>query len=451
MKTITLFLFVIWLLFSFFSVYGETISQWSKILINKDYPGILPTSSFYFLKEWGRAIKKFFVFDPVKKTELELKYADEKLVETAKVVDESCGESSVCNVGALEKAFNNYLSSQERLKKRLESLSEKNQNVSELISETTEKVILHQALFDELVFLAKTRYDSVKSSIRNIKRVGSSGDEFEQVIKNFDEKLKKNKIDVIEGIGKLRMNKAELIDAIAKGSIKAVEKLPYAEGVKELKALEILTRIEEKLPEEAKTGIETAKEAIQKRLIETGEIQKAAEWKIEQGVSGKILVEGVPIETNTFEKVIEKIEEKVKEVNPVTQRPNIVNIEAVKELKIKLKSVKVVGETAEEVKEKACPTIAPDTSKGKEECLKAAKQLEEKYPGCNYAKICEDISEQKPSLDCGPAPGAPGNWRCIDGAWRDISQLPPPISSEQLATSSESVPAQKLPQPISPY
>lgn len=253
-----------------------------------------------------------------KKTELELKYADEKLVETAKVVDENCGESSGCNVRALEKAFNNYLSSQERLKKRLESLSEKNQNVSELISKTTEKVILHQALFDELLFLAKTRYDSVKSSIRNIKRVGSSGDEFEQVIKNFDEKLKKNKIDVIEGIGKLRMNKAELIDAIAKGSIKATEKLPYPEGVKQLKALEVLTRIEEKLPEEAKKGIETAKEAIQKRLIETGEIQKAAEWKIEQSSSGWVSVEGMPVETNTFEKVIEKIEEKVKEVNPVT-------------------------------------------------------------------------------------------------------------------------------------
>jgi len=114
------------------------------------------------------------------------------------------------------------------------------------------------------------------------------------------------------------MNKAELIDAIAKGSIKATEKLPYPEGVKQLKALEVLTRIEEKLPEEAKKGIETAKEAIQKRLIETGEIQKAAEWKIEQSSSGWVSIEGMPIETNTFEKVIEKIEEKVKEVNPVT-------------------------------------------------------------------------------------------------------------------------------------
>ncbi|MEM4368790.1 MAG: hypothetical protein QXU88_00465, partial [Candidatus Woesearchaeota archaeon] len=41
--------------------------------------------------------------------------------------------------------------------------------------------------------------------------------------------------------------------------------------------------------------------------------------------------------------------------------------------------------------ELACPTIAPNTSKGKEECLKAAKQLETRYPGCRYSEICEKL------------------------------------------------------------
>ncbi|MEM3091570.1 MAG: DUF5667 domain-containing protein [Candidatus Pacearchaeota archaeon] len=308
-------------------------------ILEVEEPKILPLSPLYFLKDWGRGIRQFLTFDSAKKAELELKYADEKLVETAKVVDENCGESSVCNVRALEKAFNNYLSSQERLKKKLESLSEKNQNVSELISETTEKVILHQALFDELVFLAKTRHDSVKSSIRNIKRVGSSGDEFEQVIKNFEEKLKKNKIDVIEGIGKLRMNKAELIDAIAKGNIKATEKLPYAEGVKELKALEILNRIDEKLPEEAEKGIETAKENIEKKLFETGEIKKAKNWRIEQGSSGWVLIEGVPIRTQSFDVVVGELEEKTKNTSSFNIKLDIVDVEAIKEFKSRLKEV----------------------------------------------------------------------------------------------------------------
>jgi hypothetical protein len=38
----------------------------------------LPTSPFYFLKEWGRGIRMFFTFDPIKKSELEIKISDEK-------------------------------------------------------------------------------------------------------------------------------------------------------------------------------------------------------------------------------------------------------------------------------------------------------------------------------------------------------------------------------------
>jgi hypothetical protein len=40
------------------------------------------------------------------------------------------------------------------------------------------------------------------------------------------------------------------------------------------------------------------------------------------------------------------------------------------------------------IKPKICPLIAPDNTKGLEKCLKSAKALEEKYPGCNYSYIC---------------------------------------------------------------
>ncbi len=37
----------------------------------------------------------------------------------------------------------------------------------------------------------------------------------------------------------------------------------------------------------------------------------------------------------------------------------------------------------------ACPLIAPSCEDSKEECSKAAKSLEEQYPGCQYTQICE--------------------------------------------------------------
>src|SRR3989304_1431905 len=47
--------------------------------------GILPTNPFYFLKEWGRELRRAFVFNPVKRAEFELKITDEKAGELEKV------------------------------------------------------------------------------------------------------------------------------------------------------------------------------------------------------------------------------------------------------------------------------------------------------------------------------------------------------------------------------
>jgi len=46
--------------------------------------------------------------------------------------------------------------------------------------------------------------------------------------------------------------------------------------------------------------------------------------------------------------------------------------------------------------------------------LKAGKELEAKYPGCDYTSNCEKRCQIE---SCGPKPGAPGNWVCENGKW----------------------------------
>ncbi|GBD34209.1 hypothetical protein HRbin34_00534 [bacterium HR34] len=81
-----------------------------------------------------------------------------------------------------------------------------------------------------------------------------------------------------------------------------------------------------------------------------------------------------------------------------------------------------------------CPQIAPDTSKGLEECLKAAKSLEEKYQGCDYASICKSSPKLQDIEKCGPMPLYPtkeGCERiCKDGKWQDVCKAEPGASEE---------------------
>lgn len=110
-------------------------------------PGILPTSPFYFLKEWRRGIKKMFTFDPVKKAELELNETNERAAEIKKLED-----VVPSNIEAITKAVNNYQKNVERLKNRLEGLKEtsQNPNVDKLLDKLVERSLQHQQLFENL-------------------------------------------------------------------------------------------------------------------------------------------------------------------------------------------------------------------------------------------------------------------------------------------------------------
>ena len=82
-------------------------------------PRLLPDSPFYFLKNWGRAIRCFFAFDPIARAELRTKFSNEKLMELKKMVAEKKDPE------ALKKATENYQQEIEKIKEHVEKIREK--------------------------------------------------------------------------------------------------------------------------------------------------------------------------------------------------------------------------------------------------------------------------------------------------------------------------------------
>lgn len=119
----------------------------SSVDLGAEGSGLLPSNPFYFLKEWGRGVRKFLTFNPVRKAELELNVLSEKAAEIKKLE-----EITPENVNALSRAAENYKFAAEHLKARLEGLKETSDNpsVDRLLNQLVDRALKHQKLFDEL-------------------------------------------------------------------------------------------------------------------------------------------------------------------------------------------------------------------------------------------------------------------------------------------------------------
>ncbi len=109
--------------------------------------GLLPTSPFYFLKEWWRGLKVGWTRDPIKKSEVQLQILSEKLAE-AEAIAQKAPKQEV-----LEKAFDNYTNAMSRLRDRMESLKEtsENPNIDKLLDKVTEAEIRHSEVLDRIL------------------------------------------------------------------------------------------------------------------------------------------------------------------------------------------------------------------------------------------------------------------------------------------------------------
>lgn len=121
---------------------GMTVTE-----LGVENPGTLPTSPFYFLKEWGRGLERLFTFNSVKKAELELRITNEKAAEALKVQ-----ETKPDDAEALTIALENYTGAGERLQARLAKLKEtsENPNVEKLLEKLAEQTLKHAILLNQL-------------------------------------------------------------------------------------------------------------------------------------------------------------------------------------------------------------------------------------------------------------------------------------------------------------
>src|SRR3989344_2830071 len=196
-------------------------------------PKVLPGNPFYLLKEAGRGIQQFFTFGSVKKSELKLKFVDEKLVEAKTLL-----EKAPQNEAALKTAITTYNKQVGDLKNRLESLKEtsQNANVDKLLEKVIDRAIKHEKLFDEL--------------------------------------LQKSEAVSAEAFGILEPGKGKFLDLISVVPQKFEDSVRFGErlqGIIEkqeggafesIRLLEMVDRLEARLPEEAKTQMAPIREGL---------------------------------------------------------------------------------------------------------------------------------------------------------------------------------------------
>lgn len=259
MKSLKVFLLSVILIFAFGIVFAQEASTEAVNLdeniqpedLGISEPKVLPDSPFYFLKNLARGIQQFLTFNPVKKAELRMKFANEKLMEMKKLVEEKK------NPEIIKKATEDYQKEVEKIKNQADKTREKareNPQVESFLNKFIHQQTLHQKLLDRLeTQVPPQAFEKIKEAReRHLER-------FKDVMLKLEDR--KEKI-------------AEKLDEI-------LEKQKGSE-FKEFKNLEVLKKLEEKVPEEAKEAIQKAQENALKRLetkIEALPTEKQEELK----------------------------------------------------------------------------------------------------------------------------------------------------------------------------
>jgi len=212
---------------------------------------LLPTSPYYQLKNIWRNIKSTLTFNPVKKAELKLQYANEKLIEAKKVAE------TENNPEAVVKALKNYKEEINRLTKTVENFSEKTkENSGALAEKIIDNSVKQQKLIDSIEKGLSTDWLGQTNQVRN---------------------------ETVEQLGKTIVNMVPL-EKIQE-LIETTLQNQTGSEFKDLKNLEVLKIVEQKLPEKAAEAVrEVQKNILQKLETKVNSLQEQDKEKFQNYV-----------------------------------------------------------------------------------------------------------------------------------------------------------------------
>lgn len=166
--------------------------------------GVIPTSKWYFFKEWGRGFERFFTFNSVKKAELELRITNEKAAEALAVQTAKPDDAK-----ALAAALENYTKAEGLLQTRVAKLKEtsENPNVAKLLEKLDEQTLKHAILLNQLAekYIGDPDFDLIAKTVKNAQE---DIDSTVRVAAEKEKNLKEKAADQIEraedAVGKLK-------------------------------------------------------------------------------------------------------------------------------------------------------------------------------------------------------------------------------------------------------
>ena len=139
-------------------------------------PGMLPGNPFYFLKEWGREVKKSFSFNAVKKAETQLRIVNERAAEIKKLKDLLPSSAKT-----FTKALDNYDKSIDTLNDKIGSLKDlSGSDTNTFLNQLADSVIKHIKLFSEI---------KDGSGDKNISKVSGLQEKIAQIIADIPSKM----------------------------------------------------------------------------------------------------------------------------------------------------------------------------------------------------------------------------------------------------------------------